>query len=74
MPAMVKIECIGESKVVRGMMESLAELTEKEGETFISATQCVAKFPVKTLLSDLRAEESNESWTLTFHDLSLIHI
>ena len=57
MPAAVKIECIGESKVVRSMMEGMAELTEKEGETVISTTQCVAKFPVKTLLSVLRAQE-----------------
>jgi len=65
---MVKIACTGESKVVRSMMESLAELAGKEGEIVISATRCVAKFPVKTLLSDLRAKEGNGRLTLTFHD------
>ena len=65
---MVKIACKGESKVVRSMMESLAELAEKEGETVIPATQCVAKFPVKTLLSVLRAKEGYGRLTLTFHE------
>ena len=68
MPAAVKIERIGESKVVRSMMKSLAELTETEGETVISTTQCVAKFPVKTLLSVLRAKEGYGRLTLTFHE------
>ena len=65
---MVKIACTGESKVARSMMESLAELAGKEGEIVISATRCVAKFPAKTLLSDLRAKEGNGRLTLTFHD------
>ena len=68
MPAAVKIERIGESKVVRCVMESLAELTEKEGETVISTTRCVAKFPVKTLLSVLRAKKGYGRLTLTFHE------
>ena len=65
---MVKIACKGESKVARSMMESLAELAGKEGEIVISATRCVAKFPAKTLLNDLRARKGNGRLTLTFHD------
>jgi len=65
---MVKIACKGESKVVRSMMEGMAELAGTEAEIVISETRCVAKFPVKTLLSDLRAKEGNGRMTLTFHD------
>ena len=65
---MVKIACKGESKVVRSMMENLVELAGEEREIVIWATRCVAKFPVKTLLSDLRAKEGNGRMTLTFHD------
>ena len=68
MPAAVEIECIGESKVVRCMMENLMEVAATERKIVISASRCVGKFPVKKMLSDLRAEESNERWTLTFHD------
>ena len=65
---MVKIACIGESKVVRCMMENLMEVAATERKIVISASRCVGKFPVKKMLSDLREEESNERWTLTFHD------
>jgi len=65
---MVNIACKGESKVVRSMMEGMAELAGTEAEIVISETRCVAKFPVKTLLSDLRAKEGNGRMTLTFHD------
>ena len=65
---MVKIACIGESKVARCMMENLMEVAARERAIVISASRCVGKFPVKKMLSDLRAEGSNERWTLTFHD------
>ena len=65
---MVKIACKGESKVVRSMMESMAELAGTEAEIMISETRCVAKLPAKTLLCDLRAMEGNGRMTLTFHD------
>ena len=65
---MVKIACKGESKVARSMMEGMAELAGTDAEIVISETRCVAKFPVKTLLSDLRAKEGNGRMTLTFHD------
>ena len=65
---MVKIACIGESKVVRCMMENLMEVAATERKIVISASRCVGKFPVKKMLSDLREEESNERWALTFHD------
>ena len=64
----VKIACIGESKVVRCMMENLMEVVATERKIVISASRCVGKFPVKKMLSDLREEGRNERWTLTFHD------
>ena len=42
---MVKIACKGESKVVRSMMEGMAEMAGTEAEIVISETRCVAKFP-----------------------------
>ena len=57
---MVKIACIGESQVVRSMMENLMEVAATEKKTVISASRYVGKFPAKKILSDLHAEESNE--------------
>jgi len=65
---MDKIACIGESDAVHCRMENLMEVAATERKIVISASRCVGKFPLKKMLSDLRAEVSNERWALTFHD------
>ena len=66
MPAAVKIECIGEAKVVRSMMESLAELTEKEGgDSHLDDAVC-GQVPREDVAQRLAREERLRTFDVDF--------
>ena len=55
---MVKMACIGESKVMRSLMENLVELAGDGREIVVSAMRCVTNVQIQSELP----------WTVTFHD------
>ena len=55
---MVKMACIGESKVMRSLMENLVELAGDGREIVVSALRCVTNVQIQSELP----------WTVTFRD------
>ena len=64
---MVKIACVGESKVVRSMMENLVELVGEDREIVIWATRCVVKIQIHSE-SPVVMQCVGGRWTLTCQD------